>query len=300
MPLRKAGPRHHYIPCFYLRRWAVDGFLREFSRRRGKICCRLASPKSTGYQRGLNTIPGLPPELNDQIEKRFFKIADQAASDALDILEGTQNTFTPRERSGWSRFLISLLLRTPEDLAELKCRFSELVNSAGEEEERHYASIRSNGDASTFAEWLQSVPSDLIERRALDVFTSCIDNPQIGQQLNNMHWTVRRFSKPTFELLTSDRPIVRSHQLDQADSHIAIAIGPRRLFIAANESSFIRQIQTADEGPLIKQMNLLAISRAVKFVYGADESQTRFIQNRMSTVAPRLLFGGLMPPAGVN
>lgn len=297
MPLRNSGPRHHYIPCFYLRRWATDGFIREFSRRDGMVRSRAASPKSTGYQRGLNTIPGLPPELNDQIEKRFFKVADQTAADALDILESGLNTFSPRERSGWSRFLMSLMLRTPEDLAELKRRFSELVRSAGEDEERHYASIRDDGDASTFAEWLQSVPSDVIERRALDVFTYCIDSPLVGQRLNNMLWTVRRFYQPTYELLTSDRPIVRSHQLDKTDSHIAIAVGPRQLFVAANDMSFIRHVQSAPEGLLIKQMNLLTVSRAVKFVYGTDGRQLRFIQNRMSTVVPRLLFGGLVPPA---
>lgn len=82
-------PKHHYIPCFYLQRWAnANSRLIEFSRPApiNIVKPRPTTPRGTGYVRGLNTIPNLPPSEARYLEDAFFKIADDAAARALEIL----------------------------------------------------------------------------------------------------------------------------------------------------------------------------------------------------------------------
>jgi hypothetical protein len=78
--------KHHYIPVFYLKRWAVNrGRLIEYGRQ-GKhkfVTARPTSPKGTGYVRGLNTIPDAPPEVSEWLEAAFLAMVDDWAARAL-------------------------------------------------------------------------------------------------------------------------------------------------------------------------------------------------------------------------
>ncbi|RWO35013.1 MAG: DUF4238 domain-containing protein [Mesorhizobium sp.] len=80
--------KHHYIPVFYLKRWAgEDGRLCEFSRPYDhRVKPRRTHPAGTGYEENLYSMQGFEPELAQQIEERFFKFTDSLAADALDRL----------------------------------------------------------------------------------------------------------------------------------------------------------------------------------------------------------------------
>jgi Protein of unknown function (DUF4238) len=105
--------KHHYIPVFYLKQWTgTDGRLCEFSKPYNEVKARRVHPDATAYVRGLNTIDGLPPWDEQYLEDVFFKIADNYAASALRILLAEKTwRFTLKERSGWSRYIVSLMLR---------------------------------------------------------------------------------------------------------------------------------------------------------------------------------------------
>ena len=82
---------------------------------------RRTHPEGTGYVDGLNTVEGLPPADAKFLEDVFFQIADDAAARALKVLFTPPPwTLAPKERSGWSRFIMALLVRNPESMQKIQ------------------------------------------------------------------------------------------------------------------------------------------------------------------------------------
>jgi hypothetical protein len=118
--------KHHYIPVFYLKRWADkdgDGRLCVYSRPYDRVKVNRKHPDATGYEYDLNAIRGADAETEGHLEGRFFLRADNDAARALDILQtGRCDLMDASVRSAWSRFLMTLLHRNPERVAEWKSR----------------------------------------------------------------------------------------------------------------------------------------------------------------------------------
>jgi Protein of unknown function (DUF4238) len=115
--------KHHYIPSFYLKHWTgSDGRLIEYRKGyKDRIFQRRTAPDGTGYVRGLNTIARIPDQFANYLEDEFLQRADDLASKALDcFLTGTPLSDPGKLRSGWSRFLMSMLHRHPERMSYLK------------------------------------------------------------------------------------------------------------------------------------------------------------------------------------
>jgi hypothetical protein len=127
-----AGQRHHYIPQFYLKRWAgTDGRLCEYSRPFDSVKARRVHPKGTAFVPGLYTVPDIADKAADAFEKRFLLIADQLAYDALELLLSDQPiVWTEDTRSGWSRFIHSLVRRNPETVARYKVASARVYRDA--------------------------------------------------------------------------------------------------------------------------------------------------------------------------
>src|SRR5262245_53815399 len=110
--------RHHYIPVFYLRQWAgADGRLCEYSRPYKEVKAKRRHPSGTGYVDGLYTVPGVPSEDAQFVEKHFMQMNDQWAAFALQAFlvgDPKKRDLTAKEKVAWARFLYSLIVRTPE------------------------------------------------------------------------------------------------------------------------------------------------------------------------------------------
>ena len=64
---------------------------------------------------------GFEPAVAQQVETHFFRPLDSTASDALRLLESVPNDdWSARLRSAWTKFLISLELRCPEDVSAFR------------------------------------------------------------------------------------------------------------------------------------------------------------------------------------
>src|SRR5260370_24805631 len=124
----QAPLNHHYLPVFSLKRWTgVDGRLCRFSRPHDEIKGRRVGPKKTAYAERLYETPGLSPENAQQVEQCFMQPLDTFAADALAMLESGDDRINrePIPRSAWSLFIMSLWMRTPEDLVALRAGLEE-------------------------------------------------------------------------------------------------------------------------------------------------------------------------------
>src|SRR5258708_33202485 len=115
---------HLFLPQFYQRRWVgPDGRLCRFSKPYGDlIVAKRVSPKGTGGQDRLYSLTGAPADQAQRIETGFMHPVDTLASDALNMLENGDPRLKheAKYRSAWSRFVMSLMMRTPEDIARLQ------------------------------------------------------------------------------------------------------------------------------------------------------------------------------------
>lgn len=285
--------KHHYIPAFYLKRWTSSNKkLVEFSRPQNGLIIKRTTPESTGFERRLYEMRGFSPELAQQVEEKFFKPVDTKASEALALLEnfGHAAQWTDESRSAWSRFLISLLLRCPEDIQTFREWWYEDFSNTNEELEEKYRAERNDNHPLTFSDFLEKQPISVKEKYQFEILNSLIDHKGVLSDFNNMHWRVLKIAEAAPRLLTSDRPVIRTNGLLNKGDHLVLPLSPHLLFIASYDKDVFKGILSANQIKLAKLINQYIVEAAVRFVYSNDEVQKRFIQNRFGkTPQPRLM-----------
>jgi hypothetical protein len=108
------GEKHHYVPRFYLKQWVGrDARICEFSPPYREVKPRMTHPDGTGCLRGHYTFSELPPAAANFLERRFLDFADKQANTALQQLLINNVELEANNQSGWSRFIMSLIHRTP-------------------------------------------------------------------------------------------------------------------------------------------------------------------------------------------
>jgi Protein of unknown function (DUF4238) len=209
------GDRHHYIPVFYSKEWAgPDGRLCEYSRPYDVVKPKLVYPKGTGYVRGLYTVPrNDDPRVGEYIEHEFFSVTDNSASLVLaQLRSGRQIEWNSDNRSAWSRFIISLMIRNPEYVARVAAEVIGFFDPASSELNEKYRKIRRPEDPETYQEYM-ALTGHPAGRTSAIAMQTIIDSPLMGGGLNKMHWSIVTFKNAEHTLLTSDRPIIMTNGL---------------------------------------------------------------------------------------
>jgi len=275
-------PKHHYIPVFYLKKWArPDGRIVEFSRPYGDLVKpRYVHPDGTGYIRGLYRLPGVSDEVAELMESRFLKAVDDSASYAqLKLLRKSFDYWNPGTRSAWSRFIMGTLMRSPKTLADIKARLSEGLPDEWDKLRTRLAQQEPDAPA------LKDYDPVQVERRSIMAIQRFINNPSVGNYLNNMLWSVVDTSNTRYRFLTSDRPIVMTNGIGFDHSHIAVPVSPTILFLATNTPDMTNSIQAMPVREIVFNCNKQVVRHAVKYVWASDESQAALIKAQMSDEA---------------
>lgn len=276
--------KHHYIPIFYLKQWAgADDRVCEFSKPYDRVKPRRVHPDGTGYVHGLNTIPGLPPHEANYLETYFMQLTDDYASRALRIiLAKTPWIFTDKERSGWSRFIVSLIARNPESIERLKAAGEALFHDALPAIETDYAIRRRPTDPPTYADFTKQHSPNPAGRAGARLIQRVIDDPQLGNWINQMRWMVLRAERPKNILLTSDRPLVMTNGLAHENAQIILPISPHHVFVATNNAkteNYIRDVMYRKQ--MVEQINDRVAKQSYRYVYGFSDAQLTFVSARL-------------------
>jgi Protein of unknown function (DUF4238) len=234
--------------------------------------------------RDLYTIQGLPPEAAQVLVRRFMKAVDQRASDALDgLLNGSNlSNLTVNQKSAWSRFMMSLIQRTPEKTSWIAQVVGQLYDERLSNVEANYETFRESSDPATFAEFKAGMHPNAREIAKVQALQTIMDLPNVGAAINEMHWGVATLHDLRPRFLTSDRPVVMTNGLGFPMSHIIMPISPRALFIATKTSVKLTLLRQAlYEGTLLDHVNHIVAAQARKYVYFCDDSQLPFIEDRL-------------------
>jgi hypothetical protein len=274
---------HHHTPVFHISSWAVDHRVMRYYRPRGPVVASPIAPKNTGYEDYLYTIHGGAPEQQQWLETYFFKPVDTRAAIAHQLmLAGKVNRLTNEQRVDWARFMISMQLRGPFALAEVKRLLEKLIRAQIDVPgDADFEAIRKPGDPETLYEWTAKYEPLVLEEAHKRMLPGLIDHEDIGQYLINMHWSVIDVSAATHSLLTGDRPFINTHGLKDPQTVVVFPLAPDRLFIATNGIEQTRQVLAKSPSWLVRWANGHIVGCAVDFVIGTDDSHLLFVERRL-------------------
>ena len=234
---------------------------------------------------------GVPKETAQVIEDQFMKEVDSLAAESLRMLE-TQNEqidFDAKYRSAWSFFLMTLLMRMPEDLQVLGQALADDWERDLPKMKTIYAQKRRADDPPTLQEFIDQKDPHHISRWTLDMATKLIDHEGIGQLLNDMRWFVLITPEEVSEFLTSDRPIIISGNLTERSAFLFFPISPRRLFVAVNNTETEQAIRQRPMKELVEEVNRRVVQQAIKYGYGTDDGEVKFVDENIGTNRPKSL-----------
>ena len=215
-------------------------------------------------------------------------MVDTDAKHALDkIVSGDKSPWDARPRSAWTRFILSLRFRSPEVVHDLKRHMQEVWKAGVDHLQANYNALRLPSDPPTFEEYMQRCKPEAPYKGALLLLQEIIDNDRVGPTIFDMHWSRVSLVASSLPLLTSDRPLDMPLGLSKNAAYIALPIGPNMLFLASNERALAQRLADSDPTDVVKKINVTVVGQARKFVWGFDDGQLKFVQNRMGTAHDR-------------
>ncbi|RYC29382.1 DUF4238 domain-containing protein [Lichenibacterium minor] len=278
--------KHHFIPEFYLKRWASrDRKLVEFRKQfQGVVKPKRKYPTETGYLRLGYALQGLSPDHASMLEEQFFKPVDTRASLALDKIEAGVIAFTGAERVAWAQFVLSLVHRQPHRIEQIRQMFQGVTLEISKADQRRWRRERRPHDPKQFVDAMRSdweTDADAWQRRSMKMMVDSICSPKIGNHIVHMRWGV--ITMPPFipALLTSDMPVHWYGTLTSAGCHLLLPVGPKRVFYAVNSVEMETRLRAHPAAKFVHFLNEQTVRRAANCVYGLSEGWIDYIQERM-------------------
>lgn len=276
---------HHYLPVFYLQRWAgADGrvirYYRPEGRPDGKVVASPIGPRFTGYESRLYELPGT--EYPQILETDFLSPVDDGAARVLGkMLNGGLRSLSDDERQKWALFVMSLPLRIPQALKELGVTASGVARAYYESanQAEYAASRRSDDPLSVFDYAIQQVPSARYSYKA--ALPMMINSKEIGARIIKMCWKIIDVSEAGHSLLTGDRPLMTSSGLGDPECLMSLPVSPTQVFVAAYDDRRISAALNQDSCDTARNLNSCTARMAVENVYGCSNKHLQFVEDRL-------------------
>jgi hypothetical protein len=111
-----AHSNHHFIPDFLLKQWhrGVDQRLTAFAWKHGTLTASRHKSKAVAKLLGLYALHEASPESRNMVESQVLQTVDaRGAQVHAKIIRGEIATLTDQESQWWTRFVVSMLIRSP-------------------------------------------------------------------------------------------------------------------------------------------------------------------------------------------
>jgi hypothetical protein len=282
--------KHHYLPVFYLNQWAgSDGKLVRYHRPFRDVVASPITPANTGYEERLYRLEGYRPQFTNAVEKEYMaKVVDDPAAKALKVILGDDySKMKPEIAVNWTRFLMSLLFRTPHMVEHITKEAERNLRNNFQKNPEDYDSVRTDAHPPTLMGWVERYTPTLFTEAGKSFLPGIIDNPKVGNAILQMGWwTWTLDDQITFpDLLTSDSPVFMSHGLKYDSCVIALPISPRRAFFATRNSATFNGLIAHGPARVAKELNASMVNQAQKAVFGSSDRHLRFVENRLRRVS---------------
>jgi len=223
------------------------------------------------------------PHVENIFETSYLAKADGMASHTLTVMLDDHYVPTGLEKTAWTRFLMSLIYRTPEGVARsLNIIRKYYEEDSLEEIRKVYDQLKRLGDPATPEEYVKVNSERMTSRTTMRHLLNIIESEMVRDKIMSMQWHLGYFNNLKHKLLTSDRPLVMTSGIDHPDSPFVMPIAPTHIFIATNTTEEANKIKALSKnGQIVHILNDRIARQARKFVYATDKSQMRFVDNRL-------------------
>lgn len=271
-----------------MQRWAdADGNVTEYRRPYKDLVAKKRHPAATGYMFELYADETKDDPVERQaLELVFMQKVDSLAADALAHLEthGTKPTDAELQ-SAWSRFLMSLMHRSPERVKYLVERVRDYERGTlNPKLKTQYDQLRGPDDPPTFDDWLEA-KGPITPELTVMLIRMLIDSENIGPVLNSMRWTLHQVDG-AFGFLTGDLPITISDGLGHDRAFVMLPVGPSSLFIASPDHAVIKSFTTQTPNALQRGLNDACVRQSRHVIIANRDNQTAFVDRRFLKEEP--------------
>jgi hypothetical protein len=228
---------HHYVPVFYLQRWASgkDKRLWYYQKNvKGNIVERRIGPKSTGYEPSLNTLKAKEFSGINSNQKYFIEHKLAALdSDASRILDKMTSKGIPslsvREKTTWLNFVFLLIERNPQRINTIEKEGENILKDVIDD------SMKKWGNHDQWNHTYEILKSSEFTynhaRIRLNDFLK--DSASLSEQFIQ-NWLIVQTQTP-FEFFTTNFPVIVEVSKNSSDeiSFIEMPLSPQELWICA-------------------------------------------------------------------
>ena len=272
--------KHHYVPRFLLRPWAVNGVLSGYwwNARRSQLGRNQKGTKAFCFEIGHLTLRA-HKDGGDAIEREFFGDVDSKGAAARDLLlDKGPDSLDNDQRCDFARLLLSLEARRLPVVRRLRKGHSLLANAIDNDPEI-IDEIEAEGLSGSPSALLAGLGISL-EDRALGNIQGLVDHPRIGGKLINSHWRLVRLGSREGTLVLSDRPLVRLFGYEHPKASWFLPLGPTVMFYAASKPSDFERLAPRR---LAKLLNVSSAGQAQKYVFCVENSHTDWLGKHLNS-----------------
>lgn len=281
--------RHHFVPQFLLREWSNQ------NRRQSVVEFRLDLPGVPAFERSTKSVAfqddlyALTREQvagmsRQSIEETFLRVVDSEAAVAMQTLRDSGlREMTREQRICWVRFLMSLRVRQPNLVTQLKLDSSKELGRSLDAKPEEYCVLAKETDSRSLSEWVEYHFPGFIENFGLSIFSALVDRKDVGDKLLGMRWWLWDFSGLRHQLVLSDHPCIFTAGIDAPDLIVVLPIGPTKAFLATGSQRASDGLRRQDRRHLLARINERSVSQAVARVFAMNKSPRKFIANRVRT-----------------
>ncbi len=283
--------KHHYVPAFYLAAWTGDdGRISIFQNFGGRIHRSRHTPKHTGFEYHLYSYSqAFSAKDRADIETTFFQRLDDVGALIVRKIIGYEE-ISDEERILWTQFVLSMRVRTPDNVAKIKAAGSEYLVRNLDAGQSDYEKARSSDDPERFVDWVELKYPGLIENIGVGQIPKISSSPRVMSNFAAFDWYVVDIEKSSKALLSSDRPCVFTSGLDKPDCIVALPLSPRHAFFAFRSGSKAQErLMAASVNELVRSLNDSVVAQARERVYAksSEDAPDSFLIKRLSRTEPR-------------
>ncbi len=274
---------HHYVPRFYLRKWASlsDGKVHYSRWINGRFVCSRISPGSTAYERNLYSLENVPSEERQAIETFFSTKIDNPASIVLNkILQEGVDNLSREERVDWVRFLLSLGYRGPNWIQRAREEGRESLEKLLVESQADYESLRGPDDPLTLVEFCKASSPGTLPNVGIVALSEWVYCTKEIPLILKMHWWISDVSGEDIDLFTSNHPCIYTRGLGDHQCLISLPLSPSVVFFAANNPKNKNKILRLSKRKLMRRVHESMVDQKdVNMIYSSSERHSKFLKN---------------------
>lgn len=276
----------HFVPTFLLRGWhsGSDLKLSHFEwLMRGKLQESRYKAQSVAKMPHLYSLNRDTSVPDVRVERDYLgPEVDAPASLALGrMLQEGVRALTPEDFTNWSRFLVSLMLRSPSTMERIRGRGRDILMRSVDQSVDGHEQIGVGDTYPSLKEWVMNECPEEFDNLGARSLPMLVDSEVLNGVIRRAHWATRPITSIAPDLLIGDRPLIQDGSL-QKSYLLALPISPRCLFVAFNDAGTWDNLCKKSSKQLVRETNHAIVTQAERYVYSTGSQHLPLIRKHLA------------------